>query len=58
MVVENSAAASAGYRLSYVHVVRVRAGKIVLLRDYVDARAIAERLAAPAIAATPGTTGA
>lgn len=55
-MVENTA--SAGYRLSYVHVVRVRGGKIVLLRDYVDAHAIAERLAMLAVAATPTTTGA
>jgi ketosteroid isomerase-like protein len=36
------------YRLSYVHVVRVRNGRIALLRDYVDARALAERLAGAA----------
>jgi len=38
-------ATGARYRLSYVHVVRVDGGRIALLRDYVDARAIAERLA-------------
>jgi ketosteroid isomerase-like protein len=31
------------YRLSYVHVVTVRDGRIALLRDYVDAAAIRER---------------
>jgi ketosteroid isomerase-like protein len=36
----------AAYRLPYVHVVRVRDGRIALLRDYVDSRRIAERLAA------------
>jgi len=39
--------AGAGYRLLYVHVVRVRGGRIALLRDYADVRAIAEQLAAP-----------
>jgi ketosteroid isomerase-like protein len=38
--------AGSAYRLSYVHVVRVRDGRIALLRDYIDARAIAERIAA------------
>ena len=41
-------AAGAGYRLAYVHVIHVRDGRIALLRDYVDARAIAERRAAAA----------
>ena len=47
-------AAGAGYRLRYVHVVHERNGRIALLRDYVDARAIAERIAA---AATSSPTG-
>ena len=40
------------YQLSYVHVVHVRDGQIALLRDYVDTRRIAERLAAIAPART------
>ncbi|AKV04196.1 hypothetical protein AKJ09_10859 [Labilithrix luteola] len=36
--------ANGTYRLSYVHVVRVRDGKIVSLRDYVDSWAISQAL--------------
>jgi ketosteroid isomerase-like protein len=39
-------AAGTSYRLRYVHAVRVERGRIALLRDYVDSRAIAERRAA------------